>query len=46
VLAQLDNETMLQSAIGSLEDAVQCPTDALALAIKNVSPETPTHSFP
>jgi outer membrane protein TolC len=46
MLAQLDNETRLQSAFGSLENAVQCPTDALALVIKHISAETQNRSFP
>jgi outer membrane protein TolC len=45
-LAQLDNEAKLQSAFGSLEDAVQCPTDSIAAVIKNISTENPNHSFP
>jgi outer membrane protein, heavy metal efflux system len=45
-LAQLDNEAKLQSAFGSLEDAVQCPADAIAVIIKNISIEANDHSFP
>jgi cobalt-zinc-cadmium efflux system outer membrane protein len=46
MLAQLDNQAKLQSAFGSLEDAVQCPADSIAAAIKNISTENPNHSFP
>jgi cobalt-zinc-cadmium efflux system outer membrane protein len=46
MLAQLDNEAKLQSAFGSLEDAVQCPTESFAAIIKNISIEPPNHSFP
>ena len=36
MLAQLDSEAKLQSAFGSLEDAVQCPTESFAAIIKNI----------
>jgi outer membrane protein TolC len=36
-LTQLDNEERLQSALGSLEDALQSPGDQLAAAIQKIS---------
>jgi outer membrane protein, heavy metal efflux system len=41
LLTQLDNEAKLQSAIGELEDALQRPTDSLAVAIVNMAAEDP-----
>ena len=36
-LAQLDNEAKLQAAFGALEDALQCPADAIAKAIQTIA---------
>ena len=41
LLTQLDNQAKLQSAVCALEDAVQRPTDSLAVAITNLSVEDP-----
>jgi outer membrane protein TolC len=38
-LTQLNNEAKLQSAIGVLENALQRPTDSLAVAIANIAAE-------
>jgi outer membrane protein TolC len=40
-LTQLDNEAKLQAAVGTLEDALQLPTDSLAAAIVKISDEDP-----
>jgi outer membrane protein TolC len=40
-LAQLDNQAKLQAAYGALEDALQCPADALAAVIQKISTESP-----
>jgi hypothetical protein len=36
-LTQLDNVIKWQEAVGSLEDALQRPTDSLAVAIEKLS---------
>ena len=41
LLTQLDNEAKLQAAVGTLEDALQLPTDSLAAAIVKISDEDP-----
>jgi outer membrane protein TolC len=41
LLAQLDSEAKLQSALGALEDALQSPGDELAAAILKISSENP-----
>jgi outer membrane protein TolC len=38
-LAQLDGEAQLQSAVGTLEDALQSPADLIATAIQKISSE-------
>jgi outer membrane protein TolC len=40
-LTQLDNEAKWQAAVGSLEDALQQPTDSLTAAINNLSGQDP-----
>lgn len=45
-LAQLDNETRLQTAFGALEDALQRPADSIAAVIKNISIENPREIKP
>ena len=40
-IAQLDNETRLQTAFGALEDALQQPADFISAAIKKMSTENP-----
>jgi cobalt-zinc-cadmium efflux system outer membrane protein len=40
-LAQLDSEAQAQAALGTLEDAVQSPADALAAVIAKISNGTP-----
>jgi outer membrane protein TolC len=38
-LAQLDGEAQLQSAVGTLEDALQSPADSMAAAVQKISLE-------
>ena len=45
-LTQLDNEAKLQSALGTLEDALQSPADQLAAAIQKISSENPNGKAP
>jgi outer membrane protein TolC len=45
-LAQLDGEAQLQSAIGTLEDALQSPTDSIAITIRKISSENPKDKTP
>lgn len=40
-LTQLDNEARLQSALGALEDALQCPADAAARVIRRITTDNP-----
>ena len=40
-LSQLDSEAQAQAALGTLEDAVQSPADALAAVIAKISNGTP-----
>ena len=41
LLTQLDNEAKLQSAVCGLEDALQRPTDSLAVVINHLSDDNP-----
>jgi outer membrane protein TolC len=45
-LAQLDSEARLQTAFGTLEDALQRPADSLATVIEKISTENPNSSSP
>jgi len=40
-LTTLDNEAKWQLAVGALEDALQRPTDSLAVALENISAQGP-----
>jgi cobalt-zinc-cadmium efflux system outer membrane protein len=42
-LAQLDNETKLQTAWGALENALQLPADSISAVIDNMSAENHSH---
>jgi outer membrane protein TolC len=44
-LAQLDNEAKVQTAFGTLEDALQLPADSLAIVIGKISTKSPNPNF-
>jgi cobalt-zinc-cadmium efflux system outer membrane protein len=45
-LAQLDSEAQAQAALGTLEDALQSPADAIATVIQKISAENSSPSSP
>jgi cobalt-zinc-cadmium efflux system outer membrane protein len=45
-LAQLDNEARLQTAFGTLEDALQRPVDSISAVIEKISADISNHSSP